>query len=125
MEQVRDLIQKYGMISTPDLAKLVGLNENTVRDYVDVLHQEHRIYISEWREIRLKGCPTRLWSIGDQPDTPKPGEGKAIVTVKETRAEMLDRISDELDEIARKKKTAQIQPFRDPLVWALFGGVEA
>lgn len=142
-EFIFEALKRHAPISSPQLAEKLNMIPATVGWQIEKLHSERRVYVQSYSKERSK-THTRIWAIGDHEDA-KRGEkfdrhefyfGDEYDRAEEKRrAEALKKgnITEEQieamiaarEEKRKKELAAQIQPFRDPMVWALFGGVAA
>lgn len=146
-DATRDLIfaalKRYEPISTPELAKKLNMLPATVGWQIQRLRESKLVRIHSFSEMRGK-THTRIWATGDKPDAPRPQKfdrqeyyyGSEYDEAEDRRLsdrlrkgtlsdEQLDAINAARDAKRKRELAALIQPFRDPMIWALFGGVAA
>lgn len=142
-EFIFEALKRHAPISTPHLAQKLNMLPATVGWHIESMHKEHRVYIQSYSQQKSK-THTRIWAIGDHEDATRSKKfdrhefyfGDEYDEAEEKRrAEALKRghITEEQieamnaarEEKRRRELAAQIKPFRDPMVWALFGGAAA
>jgi hypothetical protein len=142
-EFILEALKRYAPISTPHLAQKLNMLPATVGWQIEKLHTERRIYVHSYSQQKSK-THTRIWAIGDQEDA-KRGEkfnrheyyyGDEYDQAEEKRRaealkkghlteEQIEAMNAAREEKRRKELAARIRPFRDEMIWALFGGQAA
>jgi predicted ArsR family transcriptional regulator len=130
-EKVFQALKKHAPISIPDLSRKLNMLPPTVGWQIKQLHCARQVYVHSYSQQRSK-THTQIWAVGDRPDAIK-----GVATPDAVYDELDDRRTKRLTEeqieaidAAREQRriqalSSQIKPFRDPMVWALFGGVAA
>lgn len=137
-EMVEAALKVYAPVTAPQLAEHMGLTQQGVWWHLKMLHdaKPKRAYVIGYRPQIERGRDVYVWAAGDCQDA-KP-EPKRRGPVDRKRVEVLS-IVDRDEELERQEETrvtqaeerqrqkmlAEIKPFRDPLIWALFEGVSA
>jgi hypothetical protein len=129
-ELIFEMLKKHAPISVPHLAQKLNMLPSTVGWQIQQLRAEKRAYVHSFSQERSK-THTRIWAVGDHPDASKDGtvdpgfddiDDKRHMRLSE---EQIEAIDDARERKRRDELLKHIRPFRDPLVWALFGGATA
>lgn len=142
-EFIFEALKRHAPISTPHLAQKLNMLPATVGWQIEKLHKENRVYVHSFSNQKSK-THTRIWAIGDHEDAQRNKKfdrhefyfGDEYDEAEEKRRtealrkghiteEQIEAMNAAREEKRKKELAAQIQPFRDPMVWALFGGVAA
>lgn len=125
-DAVLETLKKHPNLDSVDLAEMTGCSRRSVMTALNMLHGSH-IYVSGWIRRSDNGYWARRYSIGIQPDAPRPKPLTAKQLAKRAYARLKKEKPDYLAAKAAKarlryaEKTGKLIR-RDPLVAALFGG---
>jgi hypothetical protein len=129
-ESILDTLKICNALSMHQLAHVIGVSYQTVRDTLHRMHEAEpkAVYISEWKVVDK--CHTvPLFSIGALPDAlkPEPKKKRSTEDARRWRSNKQKCGEEEVEvqlefELARKAREALARPiFRHPLDVALFG----
>jgi hypothetical protein len=114
-EKMLDLLEDHGPITEIQLGEMLHVSANIVNQMVWLAHEQHRAHIAGQTLSKIRrNYEVNLWGAGCKPDVLSPL--------------MQRRLHNRLKgiELAGSRKiVSEIKPFRDPMVWALFGGATA
>lgn len=69
LQRIRSILKKEDK-TVAELAGMLGLSEDTVRNRLNFLKTKRKVRIADW--IVLKTTMVRIWGAGSLPDEPKP-----------------------------------------------------
>ena len=118
MEKIRALLQGAPM-TLPALSLAVHCHQRSIYRYLEALDDE--IHIADWSRIG-NNYPVPVFAYGPGEDAPRPQPKKKLSNKAKRKAIARQATDQERDMIAEAKaKAAQIRPYRDPWIEAMYG----
>jgi len=118
LERVRALLKQSPM-TLPQLAQAADCTHRSLYRYLEALDAE--IHIAEWGRIG-NNYPVPVFAYGPGDDAHRPQPKKKLSGKAKRKAIARQATDQERDMIAEAKaKAAQIRPYRDPWIEAMYG----
>lgn len=115
MERMIDLLEEHDALTEIQLAEMLGVTANVVNQMVWTAHEHHKVHIAgQTLSKRRNNYEVNLWGAGCKPDVLSPLMQRRLH----------NRIK-AAEKAGIKLTASDVKPFRDPMVWALFGGAAA
>lgn len=129
-ERIFEALVKWAPISIPHLAQKLHMLPPTINWQVRQLHKAKRVYVHSFSQQKSK-THTRIWAVGNLPDAvkaevPEPEyDGVDDRRLNRLTEEQIESIEESREARRRQALLKEIKPFRDEMIWVLFGGVAA
>lgn len=129
IDEIKALLAERGPMTVRDLAAELGTTQKAVTFHISVFRKYSKgIRVHSYDTTGSKTKPFRRYALGNKKDaeyvSPQHRPPSAI-----KRKRHPTKTRDDLAEMSHNARlrelAAKTQPFRDPMVWALFGGVAA
>lgn len=117
IERIRALLSARPM-TVKELAAALPSDPRTVYSYLGHLRAD--VHISGWARAMPRNYPIPVYAWGAGKDAKKPPRVTTTECGRRRRRE-LKMDAEKFMELEKRRKAAQIQPFRDPLVEAMYG----
>lgn len=114
-EKMLDLLEEHGPLTEIQLGEKLHVSANVINQMVWTAHEQHKVHIAgQTLSHHRRNYEVNLWGAGYKPDVLSP--------IMQRR--LANRFKG-MQNALIKHVTQEIKPFRDPMVWALFGGASA
>ncbi len=121
IEQIIALLKARGPMTSRQIADEFGISDKRIDNHLRTFRQEKKgIRITGYVQIG-QTKPHRLYGIGDAPDAPSPSPRRAPSAVKRLRRPANMTHEEYVERKRLQHLAAQIQPFRDPMIFMTAG----